>query len=852
MTDGWSVNKLGYWLVTNSMKARPSSPVHVHVDDIATVHVHVQRSQSLPSSTETDHSVKGGPASEPGGRATRKRKEKKAAHKSYSSERTLYKSHITPKQADQICSVIRASDCDLGRDEAAPAAQVAELGGSSTSAERARSISSERASSRMSAAELAQGSSGQGGGGKVVERTARHSELARERSHCEELSPENGQLLLKTLQEAEQAANCAAIQLMSFREALGDDSAESRLHSSDERCMSRQKQLLLEKLDVFKSVNRSVRQQLKAVHNQEANRLEADSHMYILLKKLTQTESENLSLKRDLGEKRRRLEELIDLHKKEVEKLEAAVQHSKAVETTRAHLQGQLRHKESENSRLAVQLRGLERTIAEQKLEAESLKTQVASCSEKEREEKEALKKATRAQKQRAEKFEAAVEKSYARLREKDAELAEVRSKVELWRRRHGEAAEGTAPLEAQIAALKLQISDLTAQLQSERDHVRTSNEELLQKVDKLNSENGDLLLENATLKASVTDLEEKWRLSLAELQELAAVAQSQREQAEDYQTQVAGLQKEAEELKAHTQTLLKEKEEARGEGGRAPKVQVREQLEWVGVEVQVREQLEWVGVEVQVREQLEWVEVEVQVREQLEGRVSALEGYPALLSAAERRAQECQDSLARAERTLALKAHELQQLQLQAGQQTEQLGSSLGMKDSIKEANAELQGKVDSLQRRVEEVELENRELVHKLSGQEEALQYSSGQLQQRSSECLSLTRQLENALADVKQQISIVREKAGARERTLQSKIQELESERNRREKELKALRLNRESAEKQYEVRLKEVQLQLDQSESHKRSIQNYVDFLKSSYAAMFEDSLSPDIGFSSFLK
>ncbi|KAG9343200.1 hypothetical protein JZ751_014179 [Albula glossodonta] len=798
------------------MKARSSSPVHLHVDDTTPVHVHVQRSQSLPSSTETDQSDKRGSASDPGSQAYRKRKEKRPAHKSHSSERALYRSNITSKQAGQICSLIRSSDCDVGLDEAAPNVGLRGHRGESSnmSTERARSVSFEEtlARSRMSAAELAQGSNEHDGADRVGQRNTQLVEQERERSSSEELVLGNRQLLLQTLQDAEKAANSAAIQLMSFKEVLDDDLVDSRLNTSDERRMSRQRNLLLEKLEIFKGINRSVRQQLKEFQDGEANHFETEKHMYILLKKLTQTETENLNLKRDLNEKVQRIEELTDLRKQETGKVEAALQHSKSVETTRAHLQGQLRHKESENSRLLVQLRGLERSMAEQKLEIESLKTQISSCSEKEKEEKEALKKATRAQKQRAEKFEAAVEKSYTHLRDKDAELACVRSEVELWKKRQEEAMDEKAPLEAQIAILKQQIADMTAQLQSERETVRTSNEDLLRKVEKLNSENGELCLENAALKASIAGLEEKMSCSEVQLQEQTTVSQSQKQLTEDHQTQIVDLQKEIEDLKGRLESLSRENEE-------------------------IRE-----GKDTAVRK----------VREELQSRLTELEAYPELLSAAEQRARECQESLAHTERTLSQKALALRELQLQAEKQTEQLRSSLDMKDTIKEANTDLQGKIDTLQRRVEEVTAENRELVQKLSGQEEALQYSSRQLEQRSAECLSLTRQLEAALADVKLQVSIVREKAGAREKVLQNKIQELDSERTRREKELRALKQSKESGEKQYEVRLKELQLRLDQSENHKQSIQNYVDFLKNSYATMFEDSLLPDMGVSPFLK
>lgn len=57
----------------------------------------------------------------------------------------------------------------------------------------------------------------------------------------------------------------------------------------------------------------------------------------------------------------------------------------------------------------------------------------------------------------------------------------------------------------------------------------------------------------------------------------------------------------------------------------------------------------------------------------------------------------------------------------------------------------------------------------------------------------------------------------------------------------------------AEKQFEVRLKDLQLSLDQSESHKQSIQNYVDFLKNSYTTMFDEGLQAScFGSSYFLK
>lgn len=61
----------------------------------------------------------------------------------------------------------------------------------------------------------------------------------------------------------------------------------------------------------------------------------------------------------------------------------------------------------------------MERTVVEQKLLINDLRASINSLGEKTSKDREYLKKATRAQKRRAERFEAAVEKCYAQLKEK-------------------------------------------------------------------------------------------------------------------------------------------------------------------------------------------------------------------------------------------------------------------------------------------------------------------------------------------------------------------------------------------------------------------------------------------------
>ncbi|XP_015210823.2 outer dense fiber protein 2 isoform X2 [Lepisosteus oculatus] len=766
----------------------------------------------------------------------RKQKEKKRTRKtvcrSHSSElkKSTQKPQITPKQAEKICSVIHSSDADFQKDLDVPAKQTDSL---FEEAHKSRKDVTERrrhcvfedtskelpwscsSSTGVRAAGLTEYSDElenavKNGNGSRLQTSSlpRLSEL--DVSRDDDGAVVDQRLLLRTLTEAESAASSAAAQLLSLKDTLPDFSSVSRFSSPDELRMSRQKSLLMEKLENFKGVNKSLRQQLQEMQDQEAIQLQADRRVEVLLTKLTEAEAENLNLRRHLRENERRIEELLDLRKKERENTETVVQLSKSVEATRAHLQGQLRHKEAENNRMVVQLRSLERTVTEHKLAIENLKRQMSAALDKAAQEKQALKKATRAQKHRAQRFEAAIEKCYSQLKDKDVKLTEALSAADTWKRHHEMAREEKAPLEAKIAVLQLQITDLTEQLKTGKDKARISNEDLLQKVEKLHSDNADLNLENARLMAFIADLEEKLSVSQAEVQEQVSVSHQQKDLLEQYKTQVKELQKEANELKTRCEKVLIENK-------------------------RVKE-----GKDTEVEK----------VKKQLESRVKELEVYPDLLKAAEQRLQDCQDKLLRCERRCSDKSDSVSQLQVKVDQQAEELRSSLEVKDSLQEDNLQLQLRLAALQSKIEELESGNQELVHRLASQEEALQYSGKQLEERSAESLSLSRQLEAALADVKQQVSEVKDKALARESVLQSKILELETEKSRKDKELKQLRQSKLSAEKQYEIRLKDLQLSLDQSESHKQSIQNYVDFLKNSYAAMFGEGISSNFGASSF--
>ncbi|CAL8280676.1 unnamed protein product [Lota lota] len=618
--------------------------------------------------------------------------------------------------------------------------------------------------------------------------------------------------LMKTLLEAEAAANSAAIQLVSFKDAMDDEFADSRPSATNKQQVSRQRGLLLEKLEVFKRINKSVRQKLKRLQEAEADRIDTDKQIDILLNKITQAESDNVHLKRDLSNTEKELGELLSQRRKEHENTETALQASRTVEITRARLQGQLRLKEAENNRLTAQLRTLERTLTEQKMQMEDLKAAITAQSVKMAQDKEALIKATHAQKQRAKRFEAAIDKCYTQLKEKEVQLARALSERDSWKKQQEQQSGEQHGLVTQIELFKCQTIDLTARLQRERDELTTANLTAMERVERLTVENRALNSDNARIKESISVLEQQLAQCEAAQTEERLVSEEKKHQTQQHQSQVAALQTEVDDLRIKYQSLVRQMNNERD--GKDEEVE--------------------------------------KVRRGLLRRVQELEVYPELLEAAEQSFSQCQENLGRSERKSSEKSESVRQLQVQLDSQTKRLKSSGDMKETIQEANAQLQVQITSLEKKMEVQHQENVELVCRLAGQDEALSYGSRQLDQRSAECHALNTQLEAALSHVTQQVTNVKEKAVSREDALQTKIKELEAEKSRRDSELKLLRQSMLSAEKKFEVRLKDLQQSLDQSESQNQSIQGYVDFLKNSYAIMFDEGVQLSSYRSYFLK
>ncbi|XP_047415754.1 protein BCAP isoform X8 [Sciurus carolinensis] len=164
-------------------------------------------------------------------------------------------------------------------------------------------------------------------------------------------------------------------------------------------------------------------------------------------------------------------------------------------------------------------------------------------------------------------------------------------------------------------------------------------------------------------------------------------------------------------------------------------------------------------------------------------------------------------------------------------------VNQSLLTKLSLEEENYLIQLKCENLKQKLEQMDAENKELEKKLANQEECLKHSNLKFKEKSAEYTALTRQLEAALEEGRQKVSEEIEKMSSRERALQIKIVDLETELRKKNEEQNQLVCKINSKTQHQEVCLKEMQHSLEKSENQNESIKNYLQFLKTSYVTMF---------------
>ncbi|MEE6494593.1 hypothetical protein FKM82_001803 [Ascaphus truei] len=291
---------------------------------------------------------------------------------------------------------------------------------------------------------------------------------------------------------------------------------------------------------------------------------------------------------------------------------------------------------------------------------------------------------------------------------------------------------------------------------------------------------------------ASIAALETQTVPVNSELSELQEKAKQQRDFVEHYENQVQKLQLEAKELKQRFEAVFTDNKQI---------------IENKDLENE-------------------------KVRSQMETHLNQLEHVPGLLITADQMLQECQESLLVCKRKCVSSSETVTELQIQADVSDYFLGNQC-----LEMENNRIKKKCEEMSTKLEKMISQNQLFEEKLKNQERDLQQSETQLGDKSRECRTVLRLLENAVEEGRKQISEEKEKVLSSELALQRKLQGLESELKKKKAEQRQLESTFNSFEKNNDLRLEELKHSLEKTEHKNQSIQNYVQFLKTSYSAMF---------------
>ncbi|XP_053841192.1 protein BCAP isoform X7 [Vidua macroura] len=506
------------------------------------------------------------------------------------------------------------------------------------------------------------------------------------------------------------------------------------------------------------------------------------------MQELSESEIQNTNLRKKILEREKQIKELSSMLQYEKIKIQKGDHLSRSVKEVQAHLQSQIERKEAENDELKVKIQTLENKIAEWKHQIGEYKGQKLALKETSEQKKIALEKAIRFQKQRAQRLEEAVKDVTSKIKEHEVKLHEILSASDVWKKQHDRIVEEKTMLEVQIEALENQIRGLMEDMERREEWRRNSEEEILGKLNSVNSENEKIYLENKKLKASLAMLEESTVSVEYELLHMQEKAKLQENLVEQHKNEVQKKQIAVEELKSRYKTVLNENK----------KITENKYLE------------------------------ADKVRHKMEAELKELEHVWDSLKAAE----ENQQKLLAWERIRAQKCKTLREQELQDNHSVTSMGNLC-----LEEEICNIQKKYEDLQRQLGQMEYQNKELAHQLTKEDESLRSSKLQLEEKIAEYNALTRQLESALEEGRKMVAEEWEKMSYKEQAFQTKLLLLEAEVRKRQEEKNQLLCLFHHNEKHYEVRLKELENSLQKSVIKNQIIQNYVQFLKDAYVTMF---------------
>ncbi|XP_056144172.1 outer dense fiber protein 2-like [Lampris incognitus] len=602
-------------------------------------------------------------------------------------------------------------------------------------------------------------------------------------------------VLLRALVETELDGMAISNQLAAFTQTIDCLTKEKRLSKRDTASLGRQQESVLERIELFDASNRNLRELLREWQQHEKESLVASGQDEWLRKRLVDAEAENIQLTAKLTNKEKeasKLAEDLDFEKDNVKTTEEL---SRILESTREYLQSQLLKKEVENGNLATQIQRMQEKHERQREALKALQEEVL-MQRKERQDLGTVTLLT----QQADRAEESVRQLSAQLQEKESQLAQALSTSSDWCSRHSQEVSAKERLEEEVAAVRRRLMETNTQLQTSGERLRVEREELKDQLHLLNAENASTKLDNQRLKASLTSSEEMLKELQTEALQFKTSIRKQKSMVEMYKMKAEQARLESEEYSVKLSTTQREARELKGS--------LERELD--------------------------------QVRRELLCRLRELEPLPEKLRRTERQLREAQGEADAQGRRSTEQSAALSDVRHKVEQQGDQLEKIQQQNLLKQEENNVLREKIQTLERKLEEVTLENEDRAQVLSVKEATIRSFQLQLEERSSECSVLSRQLDLTLEESRRQVDESMQRALCKEKASQSKALDLESQLSMAKAQLAQLHRSKEEMERRLQNQLKSTKDRLEQSDSTNRSLQNYVQFLKASYGNVFGDS------------
>ncbi|XP_074621837.1 outer dense fiber protein 2-like [Acropora palmata] len=585
--------------------------------------------------------------------------------------------------------------------------------------------------------------------------------------------------LLKKLVEVEMDGKAAGEQLVKLRDTVRKLKEDKRMSAADTTLLTRQREMLLQKLDEFERTNKGLRRLLREHQESEEDHDHLRKQQEVLLKRLTQSDTTNERLQLEVVERDRQIETLLTQVEADKDQAVAFEELKKTMETTRAHLQNQLRTKEMDNNRLSVQIRSLEDQCEQGRLELEHMQGLLTAQREKSAREKEALKKAARIQKDRVSEREKDLEVLQEKLADRDVELSETKRAEQSLKEEKGDS-------ELEIKTLKSRVKELHEMVESTAQEAQSNSSALTAKLSNRTQEVSALRLENEQLKADIAALEERLH-----------------EEEQKATSKIDRYRREAEETKNRLYEFEADSQ----------------------------------------RKQQENALENEKVKMKLQQRLQELEPLADLLKSTDARLQESQERMLAYERRSGDHTKLISELTQKVEMQTDHLEHFREKLRMAQDEAKSMQAQNELLERKLSEADQQNRELIGVISKKEESLYQTQQRHEDLRAENIRLGQQLESSVVDARRQVDSQKEKALVKERAAQARITDLEAQLSRATASAAQMKKSKDEAERRYNSKLYDMRDRLDQANSTTRSMQSYVSFLKTSYANVFDDLESP---------